>query len=175
MKIFQLYVKGMVHISKYKSIFAILCLIILSIVSSLFLGNEKYMLVAIISAIIVLIPFFSRFERSKQNSREIVIIAVMTALCTASRIIFIFVPHFKPVTALVIITGMYLGCDAGFITGSFTALFSNMQYGQGPWTVFQMAVWGLIGFIAGFLNKRNLLEKNKVLLYSFSVNTPPKY
>ncbi len=31
-----------------------------------------------------------------------------------------------------------------------------------------MAVWGLIGFIAGVLNKRSLLEKNKVLLYSFS-------
>ena len=158
----------MVDIKKYKkSITSIIALIILAILSNLLLGNDKYMLIAIIAAFISLIPFFERFEQKQNTTREVVIIAVMIALSVAGRFIFTIVPHFKPVTALVIITGMYFGHDAGFITGSLTALLSNMQHGQGPWTVFQMTVWGLIGFISGILSKNGLL-KNKVLLVLFS-------
>lgn len=160
--------KGMVHIKTFKSIFAAFCLIGIAVLSNIFLGNEKYMLTAVIAAIITLIPFFMSFEKKRINTRELILIAVMISLCVASRAIFILIPHFKPVTAMVIIVGMYFGGDAGFITGSFTALISNFQYGQGPWTVFQMAVWGLIGFLAGFLNTRGLLNKNKLILTVFS-------
>ncbi|MGM9552373.1 MAG: ECF transporter S component [Clostridia bacterium] len=125
------------------------------------------MLIAIIAAIISCIPFFARYEKKKSNTREIVILAVMIALCFVGRFIFTFIPHFKPVTALIIITGIYFGTDAGFITGALTAIVSNMQYGQGPWTVFQMVSWGLIGFMAGFLQKKGIL-KNKLILLIFS-------
>lgn len=158
----------MVNIKKnLNSIIAVLCLIALAVLSNMFLGNEKYMLIATVAAIISCVPFFMRFENKQNNSREVVIIAVMIALCIAGRFIFTLIPHFKPVTALVIITGMYFGADSGFITGSLTALLSNMQHGQGPWTVFQMTVWGLIGFFAGLLNKKGLL-KNKFVLIIFS-------
>lgn len=158
----------MVNIKRnINSIIAVLSLILLAALSSIFLNNERYMLVCTIAAIISCIPFFIRFENKENNSREIVIIAVMIALSIAGRFIFTLIPHFKPVTALVIITGMYFGADAGFITGALTALLSNMQHGQGPWTVFQMAVWGLIGFTAGLLNKKKLL-KNKIILIIFS-------
>ena len=92
----------------------------------------------------------------------------MIALCIAGRFIFTLIPHFKPVTALVIITGLYFGCNAGFVTGSLSALLSNMHHGQGPWTVFQMAVWGLIGLTAGILGKNNFLKKKKAVLWIFS-------
>lgn len=165
--ILKICAKGMVNIKTYLiSISSVILLIVLAIVSYILLGNEKYMLTAIIAAIISCIPFFVRFHKKNNSSREVVTIAVMIALCVASRIIFIIVPHFKPVTALIIITSLYFGADAGFITGSFTALLSNMQYGQGPWTIFQMTSWGLIGFAAGALNKRIL--KNKFVLYMFS-------
>ncbi len=149
------------------SILSIIFLLTLAILSNVFLGNEKYMLVATIGALISIIPFFTAFENKRHTTREAVIIAVMVALCVSGRLIFTIVPHFKPVTALVIITGIYFGSDAGFITGSLTALVSNMQHGQGPWTVFQMSVWGLIGFFAGFLNKKRLLQ-NRFSLMVFS-------
>lgn len=160
--------KGMVNIkNNIFSSLSIIFLLLLAVLSNIFLGNEKYMLVATVGALISIIPFFTAFENKRHTTREAVVIAVMIALCVSGRFIFTPIPHFKPVTALVIITGMYFGSDAGFITGSLTALVSNMQHGQGPWTVFQMAVWGLIGFFAGFLNKKGLL-KNKVILLIFS-------
>ena len=67
------------------------------------------------------------------------------------------------VTAIVIITAIGLGPSPGFITGSFSALVSNIFYGQGPWTPFQMFVWGFIGLITGLIFKRNK-KPNKLLL-----------
>ena len=64
---------------------------------------------------------------------------------------FSYIPHFKPVTAIIILAGIYLGAEAGFLCGSLSVLCSNFIFGQGPWTPFQMVAWGLIGFIAGIL------------------------
>ena len=48
-----------------------------------------------------------------------------------------------------IITAMYFGPQAGFMTGALTAVISNFYFGQGPWTPFQMFSWGTVGLIAG--------------------------
>ena len=158
----------MVVIKKHiKSLSAVIILLMLAIFTSVVFKNKNYMLVSLFAAFISCIPFFICFEKNINTSREAVTVAVMIALAVAGRFIFTLIPHFKPVTALIILTGMYFGPDAGFMTGSLTALLSNMQHGQGPWTVFQMAVWGLIGFIAGLLNTKGLL-KNKFILILFS-------
>ena len=147
----------------------VLCALLMLFVSGLFMfENSRYMLISMLAAIICCIPFFIRFERKDISEREIVMVAVMTALNIAARFLFAVVPHFKPVTAIVIITGMHFGADAGFVTGAFTALISNFYYGQGPWTPFQMALWGFIGFSEGMINKKALLERNKILQIVFS-------
>ena len=151
-----------------KKIVIICVLLLLFATGFFFFEDSRYMLVSMMAAILSCIPFFIRFEKKDISEREIVMVAVMTALNIASRFLFAAVPHFKPVTAIVIITGMHFGADAGFVTGAFTALISNFYYGQGPWTPFQMAVWGLIGFAAGIINRRGSLEKNKILQILFS-------
>ena len=90
-----------------------------------------------------------------------VIVAVMTALCFAGR----FIPFLKPVAALTVITGLYLGGEAGFLVGSLSAVLSNFYFGQGPWTAFQMLAWGLIGLFAGMLSKPLLVNRILLLLY----------
>lgn len=97
------------------------------------------------------------------RSRRIVLIAIMTALCIVGRLI----PFFKPVTALTIITAMYLGGKAGFLVGALAAVLSNFYFGQGPWTSFQMLAWGLIGLIAGCL--ASVLKKHRWFLLVFGV------
>lgn len=82
------------------------------------------------------------------------------------RIIFTPLPGFKPVTAVVIITGIAFGSEAGFITGSLTALISNIFMGQGPWTPFQMFVWGFIGYLSGILYKNIGDKKPNIILLS---------
>lgn len=115
------------------------------------LDDRKYMLVAAAVALLACVPFFVAFERGRNTGRELVVLATMCALSVVGRLIFAPIPGFKPVTALVVISGIMLGPEAGFIVGSMTALVSNVFFGQGPWTPFQMFVWGLIGFVCGLV------------------------
>lgn len=122
-------------------------------------GGERWDIAVVLAAFLCCVPFFLSFERRAPMAREIVLIAVMTAFSVAGRFVFAAIPFFKPVTAIVVISAMYFGPQAGFMTGAMSALISNIYFGQGAWTVFQMFSWGIIGFIAGLLNKRSWLEK----------------
>ena len=75
-------------------------------------------------------------------------------------------PQFKPMTSLVIISGAALGAESGFLVGAVSILASNVIFGQGPWTPWQMFTMGIIGFLSGMLFGRNLIPRNKL---SFSV------
>ena len=91
-------------------------------------------------------------------TRELVTIAVMSALAVASRVAFLAVPHFKPMVGIIMITGMAFGVKAGFITGAMSAFVSNFFFGQGPWTLFQMAGYGVAGVIAALVKKHELID-----------------
>ena len=124
--------------------------------------REQYAIIIVVAAILACVPFFVRFERGSHSAEEIMLVAVMTALAVAGRIVFLPLPSIKPVTAIVIFTGMYFGAEAGFMTGALSAVISNMFFGQGPWTPFQMLSWGIIGFIAGIIAP--LLKKGRLPL-----------
>ena len=125
--------------------------------------DRKYNIISIIIALLSCVPFFVRFEKGKSGAREMIVIAVMSAFSVVGRLIFAPIPAFKPVTAITIISGVALGPEAGFIVGSMTAVVSNMFYGQGPWTPFQMFVWGFIGFLAGVIFRKSQ-KPNRILL-----------
>lgn len=129
------------------------------IVTGLFVFKEKsYMFVSLTVCILAIVLFISGFERKKTGTRRLIIVAIMTALSVVGR----FIPIFKPITALTVITAVYIGGEAGFLVGSMSALISNIWFGQGPWTPFQMFAWGMIGLLGGFISK--YLKRNKVLL-----------
>lgn len=147
-----------------------LCLVLIPLTvfaGTLLLEQNRYDIVMLLVAVLSIVPFFLRFEHKRQNVRELVLVAVMTALSVAGRFLFAPVPGFKPVTAIVIITGLYLGWEAGYLCGSLTALVSNLYFGQGPWTPFQMAIWGLIGLFAALLAKQ--LCASRILLCIYGV------
>ena len=125
--------------------------------------DRKYNIISIIIALLSCVPFFVRFEKGKSGAREMIVIAVMAAFSVVGRLIFAPIPAFKPVTAITIISGVALGPEAGFIVGSMTAVVSNMFYGQGPWTPFQMFVWGFIGFLAGVIFRKSK-KPNRIVL-----------
>ncbi len=127
------------------------------IVIGLFLlPSKNYALISVAIVIFCNAIFLFDFEKSKNTTREIVLISVLVALTVVSRVIFAPIPSFKPVTAIVIIAGVAYGCKAGYITGAMAALVSDIFFGIGAWTPFQMFVWGVIGFFAGilFCNKK---------------------
>lgn len=130
--------------------------------SVIFFNGQKADLFSYFGAFLSIGVFFLKYENNRINVKETVIISVMIALSVGGRMLFAWLPAFKPVTALVIVAGVYLGAEAGFLTGSLTALISNFYFGQGSWTPFQMLVWGYIGFFAGVLAK--IIVKNKITL-----------
>ena len=125
--------------------------------------EKRHLLVSLGMACMALVFFLTGFERRQTGGRRMVIVSVMTALCIVGR----FIPLFKPVTALTVITAMYLGGEAGFLTGALSAALSNFYFGQGPWTPFQMLAWGFIGLIAGWLAEP--LKKHRCLLLAYGV------
>lgn len=116
-----------------------------------------------------LVVFFARFETSKPALRQIMPTVVLAALAAAGRILFAALPDFKPVSAIAIIAGAAFGRQAGFMVGALAALVSNLFFGQGPWTPWQMYAWGLIGYFAGVLADRGVFERRPVLyVYGFA-------
>lgn len=103
--------------------------------------------------------FFFSFEKRKPLVKDILPVVVMVAVAAAGRVVFNFLPQIQPVTAIVIIMGIYCGKQTGFLTGALCALVSNLFLGQGPWTPFQMLAWGLIGVLAAVLAKAPVFHK----------------
>jgi energy-coupling factor transport system substrate-specific component len=59
----------------------------------------------------------------------------------------------KPTTDIVLFAGFAIGIAPGFAVGAITALASNIFFGQGPWTPWQMVAWGLVGVAGGVLGR----------------------
>ena len=143
-----------------------LLVIPLIVIGGLIIFKDKYYsFIALLIAIFSCLPMFWLFHKKKSSSKEIAILATMIALSVAGRFIFAWLPGFKPVTAIAVIVGVYLGHTSGFLVGSLSAVISNFYFGQGPWTPFQMFAWGVIGLLAGLLSKP--LKANKMLLLTF--------
>jgi len=159
----MLVIKNM-RLKKILKVLIPLVIIPLAAVSGVLIFDEqKHIFVSLTIAFFSLLLFITGFEKKKTGTRRMVLVAVMTAISVLGR----FIPFFKPITAITVITAMYLGGEAGFLVGSLSALLSNFYFGQGPWTAFQMLSWGLIGLVAGYLQDR--LKKSRSFLLSFGV------
>jgi energy-coupling factor transport system substrate-specific component len=99
----------------------------------------------------VLIAGFAWYERSRPPSQVVALVAALAALAIAGRIAFAAFPNVKPTTDIVIFAGYALGGAPGFAVGALAALVSNLWFGQGPWTPWQMAGWGLCGILGAAL------------------------
>lgn len=128
---------------------------------SLKLGDRQYYISTVAVMILTMLPFFLHFEYRMPTARELVTLSVMAALCAAGRIAFVMVPHFSAMTGMIMICGIALGPEAGFIIGSVAAFVSNFIYGQGPWTPWQMFAYGLAGLLAALLARRHIMGGEK--------------
>lgn len=131
------------------------------------LGDRKYNFISLSIILITMIPFFLVFEARKPKARELVVIAALCAIAVAGRAAFFMIPQFKPVVAIVIITGVTLGPEAGFLVGAVTGFVSNFFFGQGPWTPWQMFCFGIIGFLFGLLVQKGILPRQRWVLCFF--------
>ncbi|MBE6023895.1 MAG: ECF transporter S component [Cellulosilyticum sp.] len=133
----------------------------------LYQGERSFYISSLIMMMYTIVVFLSAFERRKPQAREVVVVSVLVALAVTGRMAFFMIPQFKPVAAIVILSGVCLGGEIGFVVGAMTGFVSNFFFGQGPWTPWQMLAFGVIGFLAGVLTEKGILKKKKLNLCIF--------
>lgn len=150
------------RLRRFLAIFLPLILIPLCVAAGLFLfPPNDYAYTITLITMLSLAAFFGGFEQKKTGSRRLILVAVMVALSVIGR----FIPILKPISALTVITAVYFGKEAGFLTGSLSAVISDFYFGMGPWTPFQMLGFGLIGYFAGLLQNRLKNSLPLLLIY----------
>ena len=103
--------------------------------------------------LVVLAAGFAWYERSRPPAKVVALVATLAALAAISRIAFAPLPSVKPTTDIVLISGLVLGGAPGFCVGALAALTSNLFFGQGPWTPWQMVAWGGVGVAGALLGR----------------------
>lgn len=122
----------------------------LLIALSTILDNGKFFMLFSLGVVVCcMAPFFMVFEKRKPKAREIVLIAMMSAVTVVAHMFFHITVPIQIGTALVIVAGISMGPEAGFLVGALSRFVCNFYMGQGPWTPWQMFCWGLLGFLAG--------------------------
>lgn len=125
------------------------------------LDNGKFFMLASMAVVICcMAPFFMVFEKRKPKAREIVLIAMMCAITVAAHMFLHVTIPIQIGTAMVIIAGISMGPEAGFLVGALSRFVCNFYMGQGPWTPWQMFCWGLLGFLAGLAFNKVDLSKS---------------
>lgn len=130
-------------------------------------GDRRYYFISLLIMLEAMLPFAISFESRRPQARELVIVAVLCAVGVAGRAAFFMLPQFKPVAAVVIIAGVAFGGETGFLVGAITAFASNLFFGQGPWTPWQMFAFGMIGLLAGVLFGKGILGRSRIALAVF--------
>ncbi len=105
-------------------------------------------LVVVIATVVVCAWWY---ERTRPSTRTLALVATLAALAAIARIAFAPLPNVKPTTDIVLFAGIVLGGAPGFAVGAITALASNLVFGQGPWTAWQVLAWGSCGLLGAGL------------------------
>ena len=153
-----------------KSNIVTLLIFFLLIPATLFLGTKipgrSYYITSTLMILELMVPFFMAFEGRKPQARELVVIAVMCAIAIVARTA-IPIPHFKAIFAVIMLSGIAFGPEAGFMVGAISAFASNFFYGQGAYTPWQMMAYGAGGMLAGFLFAKGRLPQKPWIMALF--------
>ena len=150
-----------------KSHLATFLIFLIAIPATLALGTQLpgrwYFLTSTLVIMEILIPFFLAFEGRKPQARELVLMAVLCALAVAARVV-IAIPNFKAIYGVVMIAGIALGPEPGFLVGAVAAFVSNFFRGHGIWTPWQMLAYGACGMLMAFLFRKGKLPRKPLLM-----------
>jgi energy-coupling factor transport system substrate-specific component len=131
----------------------------------------SWVLAAFLLVALVLGVGWLAYERTAPSARMVAVVATLAALAALGRDAFVALPDVKPITAMTLVVGYALGPVPGFSVGALGMLASNVVLGQGPYTPWQMAAWGLVGLAGaalGRLSSRSLGRTSLALACALS-------
>ena len=129
--------------------------------SKLIISKQYYVASALIIAL-ALAALFLSLEKKKMKTRELVAIACVVALAVVGLAALFMFPQVKLTCAIVILAAISFGPYVGFLCGSLSMLISNIFFGQGAHTPFQMFGMALTAYLCGKLFYKTKLGKNKI-------------
>jgi len=91
------------------------------------------------------------YERKPLHARQLALMVALSVFAGLSRVPFAGIPSVQPTTFIVLYVGYVFGPFTGCVVGATSAWISNFftLQGQGPWVIWQMFAWGLVGLSAG--------------------------
>ena len=131
------------------------------------------MLAAIVLGAALALALAVFVESGPGSAKEVALIATLTGIAVAGRLLFHPLPGVQPMTVIIIASGAAFGLRVGISVGALAALVSNFFLIQGPWTPWQMTLWALCGAVGALtpalLRHRALFALSCGLLaYGFS-------
>lgn len=130
----------------------------------LLVRGKQYYLASAVIILLALAALFASLEKKKLQTRELVTIACIVALAVAGRAALFMLPQVKLTCAIVILAAISFGPDVGFLCGALSMLVSNVIFGQGAHTPFQMFGMGLVAFLCGVLFYKKKSARNRWLV-----------
>jgi energy-coupling factor transport system substrate-specific component len=124
----------------------------------------SWQLASLLLLALALAAGFVWYERSHPRAEVLAVVATLAGLAAVGRVAFAPLPNVKPTTDIVLFAGFALGGAPGFAVGAVGALSSNLFFGQGPWTPWQMLAWGLVGIFGAVLGRLTGGRANRFVL-----------
>lgn len=137
------------------------CFVVLLLYNKI--GNGRHYIASGIEIAISIAGYLLLFRGRKPYAREIATIGVLVFIGVLGRAIFAMIPHFKPMCGLIMIGAMALGGPGGFMVGTLTAFCSNILFGQGQWTPWQMFAYGVGGLLIGWFYRLRIVGKKRLV------------
>jgi len=144
--------------------------------SALALGfvTGQWVMTAIVLGVALALALGAFVESGPDSAKEVALIATLTGIAVAGRLLVHPFPGVQPMTVIVVASGAAFGLRIGISVGALGALVSNFFLIQGPWTPWQMALWalcGAVGALAGSLVRRRLAFALLCALLSYGFST----
>lgn len=107
------------------------------------------MIEAVMGVVLLGLSAWKSREFARLGVRGLCAVAILTALSAAGRALTSGIPSVQPSSFIIMVCGATLGGGAGLFCGMLTAVLSNLMLGSlGPYTVWQMLLWGMMGLLS---------------------------
>lgn len=94
-------------------------------ISSYVLRQKHYLFISMFILVAVMLPFFVSFEYKAIRAREIVLFAMMVSFCVSFNLLCAHTIPLHGGSAVVVLSGIALGPEAGFLTGALGRFICN--------------------------------------------------
>jgi energy-coupling factor transport system substrate-specific component len=121
---------------------------------------DESSLAVLVGAAVLVAAGVAWFETGPDSAKELAGIATLAGVAAAGRVLFAGIPGVQPLTVIAVAAGVALGVRAGFAVGAVAAFVSNLFLPEGPWTLWQMLLWGgcgAVGALAAPLLRRRVV------------------